>query len=111
MECITSEGPLLGVRFIPDEETVFHDKKILLDPGDIFLVYSDGITEAQNAEGEAFGLSGIISSFSTALSLREDSGLKALNYSVMQDMLHFTGSAALSDDVSLLTVRYSGNDA
>jgi serine phosphatase RsbU (regulator of sigma subunit) len=37
------------------EEASWEPQQIQLDPGDALLLYSDGITEAQNAAGELFG--------------------------------------------------------
>lgn len=46
---IPPTGPLLGV-----EETMYHETRIKLDPGDILFFCSDGITEA--GVGEQFGI-------------------------------------------------------
>ncbi|HXC92457.1 MAG TPA: SpoIIE family protein phosphatase, partial [Geobacteraceae bacterium] len=53
-QCITldAEGMILGVK----NDVVFEDKSILLDPGDILLLYTDGLTEASNSEDEMFGI-------------------------------------------------------
>jgi phosphoserine phosphatase RsbU/P len=51
VERIESNGLLLGV--LPDSDYPLYNLKIL--PGDRFLLYTDGITEAENALGQPFG--------------------------------------------------------
>ncbi len=48
---IEHRGPLLGWR--PDFE--YHTHEFDVRPGDRLILYTDGITEAQNLEGELFG--------------------------------------------------------
>jgi PAS domain S-box-containing protein len=49
---LDTEGLILGVY----ENVIFEEKKIRLAKGDLILVYTDGLTEAENADGEFFGL-------------------------------------------------------
>jgi sigma-B regulation protein RsbU (phosphoserine phosphatase) len=51
VERIESNGLLLGV--LPDSDYPLYDLTIF--PGDRFLLYTDGVTEAENALGQAFG--------------------------------------------------------
>ncbi len=47
----TSTGPLVGAW----EDAQFGDEHRRLDPGDLLLLYTDGVTEAQNADDQLFG--------------------------------------------------------
>ena len=51
LECVTSNGALFGVPF----ETECPVRELPCSPGDRFLLYTDGISEPENAVGEAFG--------------------------------------------------------
>ena len=57
----TGSGLALGMF----EEAKYDTNRIRLEPGDVLVMYSDGITEAENAAGRAFeesGLEGVIAS-------------------------------------------------
>ena len=51
MQRIESNGLLFGVK--PDSE--YPVRSVLLEPSDRLLLYTDGVTETENAAGEAFG--------------------------------------------------------
>src|SRR5690606_31853188 len=54
-ELFTSpDGPAIGL--IPLEADIhFHEAELHLDPGDMLLLYSDGVVEAFNPEEQLFG--------------------------------------------------------
>ena len=47
----TEHGPVLGIM----EGSEYTDERYTLAPGDALFVYTDGVPEANNAEGEMFG--------------------------------------------------------
>lgn len=49
---LDADGMILGIR----KSVGFEEKKILLDKGDLILLYTDGLIEAENRDGEFFGL-------------------------------------------------------
>jgi sigma-B regulation protein RsbU (phosphoserine phosphatase) len=51
VEMIESNGLLFGV--LP--ETEYPERQIAIHPGDRLLLYTDGVSEPENAKGEAFG--------------------------------------------------------
>jgi phosphoserine phosphatase RsbU/P len=53
IELVPTTGTWLGIA--DDIEGFLDDRTVALEPGDIMLFFSDGITEAANAEGEMFG--------------------------------------------------------
>ncbi|MGI9303688.1 MAG: PP2C family protein-serine/threonine phosphatase [Gammaproteobacteria bacterium] len=53
LEKLPTLDPLLGVQDLYDD--VFHEQQREWLPGDILLLYSDGITEARAGDGEMFG--------------------------------------------------------
>jgi sigma-B regulation protein RsbU (phosphoserine phosphatase) len=51
-------GPVLGV--LPAAR--YRRAEVAIEPGDVLIVFSDGISEAANAQGDEFGEDGIIAS-------------------------------------------------
>ena len=51
MERIECKGRLFGV----EPASLYPARRVLLEPSDRFLLYTDGVTETENAVGEAFG--------------------------------------------------------
>ncbi len=48
---LDADGMLVGVL----DEVEYEERQMTLDPGDILLLYTDGITEAKNEAGEMYG--------------------------------------------------------
>lgn len=66
VEEIDNPGGWLGV--FPDIEYCTQEGEVKLGAGDVLMLYTDGITETQNGEGELFGmerLAGILKSHNT----------------------------------------------
>ncbi len=48
---LDGDGMIVGIL----EDVTFQEQTIALEPGDLLLLYTDGIVEARNPEGEQFG--------------------------------------------------------
>lgn len=57
-ESILAGGVALGM--VPDNSKLVSEKPIEISDGDFVVLYTDGITEARNAEGELYGLQRVI---------------------------------------------------
>ncbi len=99
LEVMPKGGAALGL--IPG--SVFSGQSVVLNPGDILCVYSDGLTEAQNSEGEFFG-DGKVLEF-----LRRSRGLplKQIGEDLVAAVDAFIGEAKRHDDLSLFLIRRS----
>ncbi len=74
---------------------------LVLNPGDIVVLYTDGVTEAQDFEGQEFGYEAL------AESIRSSANLPAqeiANY-VIARILRFTGNIPQRDDLTLLIIK------
>ena len=87
----------LGVMSYQEDE--MHTYDIRLVAGDCFYVYSDGLTEAENSEGEMFGQDRFEQLLNTGGDT--DGRLEMVKNSVTT----FVGDAAATDDVSLLEIK------
>ena len=83
----------LGIR----ESTPYTSDTVRFNAGDLFLLYTDGVTEAMNAKGEQFGLERLTGIFSSAPHAPEE-----ICKSITRTLASFTGDVAREDDVSLL---------
>lgn len=85
---------------IADEE-VYQQMAHRFEPGDVFVFYSDGITEARNAEGEFYGEYRLYECVRTA----EDRTAEGLVNAIRQSVVSFCGRALFQDDLTCVVVR------
>jgi len=90
-------GALLGV--FPGRP--YQSLTLTLGPGDLLMVYTDGVTEAENIAGEAFGVQGC----QRLLDGAGQTPLDALIDGLRQSLRGFTSSNHLEDDATLLLLR------
>jgi serine phosphatase RsbU (regulator of sigma subunit) len=70
-------------------------------PGDLLLLYTDGVTEAHNRRLEAFGERRLLA----VLEGRRGAPAVAIQTAVLEAIADFTGAAPQFDDVTLLVLR------
>ena len=91
-------GPSLGL----DEEAVFPQKECLLKCNDLLLLYTDGITEAMNPQGELFSESRLIDTIARYPPSNPSRAIRTVQYFHRK----FVEDAPQSDDITLLTLQY-----
>ncbi len=96
-----SEGSF-PVGLIPDAE--YEAARLQLEPNDTLVLFSDGVTEAENGNHDLFEITGL----SSALSGQDAVPVEALQQSILESVRGFTKGAKQSDDLTLLVVRYRG---
>lgn len=96
-----SEGSL-PVGLFEDES--YASSRIQLEPGDTLLLYTDGVTEAEDKDRNLFQDGRLKEAFAQ----HRDSSLKALLDGIFSAVDTFSGGARQSDDLTLLVVRYRG---
>jgi len=75
-----------------------------LSPGDTLALYTDGVTESLNGDGEEFGEQRLVE----ALRQRRELPSQALLASLIDDVRHFSPHEQ-SDDITLVVARCRGN--
>jgi sigma-B regulation protein RsbU (phosphoserine phosphatase) len=86
-------GVLAEMRSTPDQ--------IDLGPGDLVIMYTDGVTEAFDARYAAFGeerLARIVKEYHTLPASK-------VKEKIISGIREFTGSAPQSDDITLVVIR------
>lgn len=80
----------------------FSEHTTAFNRGDLFVLYSDGLTEAKNEQGEFFGKERLIRILQTAAGTPEQIG-----NSILREVDRFIGTVRPSDDLSLAILRRS----
>lgn len=86
------------------KHAAYEKRELALQPGDCIFLYTDGITEALNSDGEQFSNERLAAS----LGRTNGSTVEEIVGRVIGDVKEFTAGAAQSDDMTILAVRYSG---
>jgi serine phosphatase RsbU (regulator of sigma subunit) len=71
-------------------------------------MYTDGITEARNHEGEEFGYDRLRTALDAAASCGD---ADAVRQQVLKQLYTFTADVDLNDDHTMLVIRFDGNPA
>ena len=82
------------------------DEKITLNPGESITLYTDGVTEARNAEGGFYGEERFLNFFNS----RDFTGLVEIHHAIKDDIAKFTDNYEQSDDITVISMRYQGDD-
>lgn len=75
-----------------------------MEPGDVLFLYTDGVTEMNDAAGNLYGEERL----KTLLDGSREAEPEKLAEAVMQDIRRFQGSAEQFDDVTMLVIAYVG---
>lgn len=75
--------------------------ELVLPPQSVLLLYTDGVTEAENSDGGMLGEERLLDLLNAAPS--RDAG--SLVDSVFADVMDFAGDAAQSDDITVMAIR------
>jgi phosphoserine phosphatase RsbU/P len=100
-EYIGSEGMPLGLVEPEVFDAVIGDRTLPFAPGAVLVLYTDGLTEAPNAEEKEFGTARL----ADALRASRNFSTARINDAILAAVDRFSGSAGLRDDYTLLTVK------
>jgi serine phosphatase RsbU (regulator of sigma subunit) len=70
-------------------------------PGDLLVLYSDGVAEAANRDGAQYSLERLASAANAARALPAE----RVKDRIMKDLYNFVGDAPVEDDVSLVIIK------
>ena len=96
----TTAGVALGV--VPGIE--YTQDQIRLQPGDMAIFYTDGVTEAENVDQDQFGLDQLAALFAEV----PPTSARDASDTVFQAVEAFSGDAPQFDDITCLTLYRSG---
>lgn len=87
------KGVSLGVM----EEVEYELAELVLEPGESLLLFSDGVTEAENERVEQFGYQRLIDQLSTSKSFPHGEGL-------LESIREWRGQAVVNDDLTIFEI-------
>ncbi len=93
---LTRTGMALGVL----EDKTVGEQSIHIEPGDCLVLYTDGISEAEDPEGRQFGIDGLVEMLAGLRGMEP----KLVQQAILARLQTFTHGAAQSDDITLLVL-------
>ncbi len=85
----------------------YQDYEIRMEPGDAVFVYTDGVPEANDADGAFYGMERM----EKALNRLADQAPRQILEGIKADVDAFTGNAMQFDDLTMLCLEYKGKPA
>ncbi len=104
---LNPSGMPLGVPLTLDEDfsDTLEEIDLKLDEGDAFLLYTDGITEAINREGEQYGIQRLIDFMQEQLKSDNDTSVAEVARRIVDEIDNFSGFASQRDDLTFILGR------
>jgi sigma-B regulation protein RsbU (phosphoserine phosphatase) len=99
-DALEEGGPVLGML----SRAVYAFGTASLQPGDIVVLCSDGVTEARNSDSEEFGRERLRATLAGEHGHDPESVLERLLAAIRE----FSGAEPQADDITLLVLRYKG---
>ncbi|PYS39271.1 MAG: hypothetical protein DMG14_14530, partial [Acidobacteria bacterium] len=97
IEELTSNNMIVGAfQFVTYEAAPLN-----LNPGDVLLAYSDGLTEAENLQGEMLGEEAV----KNIILAEAASGSQQLEQKLLSTIQNFTAGRSPTDDITLILVE------
>jgi serine phosphatase RsbU (regulator of sigma subunit) len=89
------------IGLVDEAADFFNQTTLDLEPGDGFVLYTDGVTEAENPAGEQYGLERLC----LLVGRHWQQPAEQIKETVIDDVRHFISSQRVFDDITLLVVK------
>ena len=96
IEELHSEGLILGAF----ESVSYNSRPLQLNPGDVLVVYSDGVTDAENPQGDMFEEE----RFLQVIRSNASAGVEVLKEKILEALDQFTEGMAQTDDITFVLI-------
>jgi sigma-B regulation protein RsbU (phosphoserine phosphatase) len=101
VEQLASGGLPLGIK--PDAE--YREGRTQLQPGDVLVIYSDGVTEAVSPTGEEFGPTRLYE----VVSRNVEASAAGIRDRIESSLTKFAQGTSAADDITLVIVKRQNN--
>ena len=102
VQALHRTGMVLGVA----EDVSWGQESVQIAPGDVLILYTDGVTEARNAQGALLGKERLLESVRAVLG-RSAQGIQD---ALLADIGEFVNDAPQSDDIALAVIVRDSHD-
>jgi hypothetical protein len=96
-------GPVLGV--LPDAR--YEQAQLEVSPGDLLVMYSDGLVEATNSQGQEYGEGRLRELLGTVT----DKSANDIRRAILASFAAFSGAADLQDDLTIVVAQFVSTDS
>jgi len=102
-QVLTPEGMVLGLQFDLGDtfDRLLEEVTLPLGRGDLFVLYTDGISEAMNEQGDCFGDQRLVDLAGCNDDLKSDD----LSDRILSDVHTFAGAAPQHDDMTMVLIK------
>ncbi|MQA29991.1 MAG: SpoIIE family protein phosphatase, partial [Luteitalea sp.] len=103
LQILAPDGLVLGLKIDNGEmfERLLQEETIAINPGDLYLFFTDGISEAMNEAHDCFGETRLAQLVEEHAHLPSDQ----LRERVLREIAAFVGTAAQHDDMTMILLR------
>jgi sigma-B regulation protein RsbU (phosphoserine phosphatase) len=102
-EYVGSEGMPVGLVSAELFEAAIADRTLVFAPGSTLVLYTDGLTEAPNADDKEFGGARLADTVRAEYA----GSARSINDGILAAVTQFSGKEGLRDDYTLVTVKRS----
>jgi serine phosphatase RsbU (regulator of sigma subunit) len=102
-QTLTPDGMVVGLQIDTGDSfaSLLEEITLPLGRGDLFLLYTDGITEAMNTDGDYFGDARLVE----LAAQHTDLACDELRERILREVHAFTGDAAQHDDMTMVLLK------
>jgi serine phosphatase RsbU (regulator of sigma subunit) len=100
-QVLASKGMSIGLDGGKLFDRMIEETTIKLVPGDVFVTYTDGVTEAADPQGEEFGVPRLLETIK-ASAMQPAAGIVA---SVYKDATEFSQTKEQQDDITIICIK------
>jgi len=100
VDFLASTGGLLGIF----EDFKYREENVSLEKGDVLAIYTDGITESLNSEGEQFGTGRLVEAVKGLMNQKAELIIEG----VLDQLKAFSGGLQAEDDITMMVIKVEG---
>lgn len=94
---LSEGGPVMGVT----PQGIFEEQALFMHPGDVIVMYTDGVTEVFDKTGEEFGLERLVS----LVKKNQTKSAEAIEQLVYDEVFEFAAPLHTFDDFTIMIVK------